>query len=292
MNFEEANEKLGKRESRKLANNTYLIRHDAKTIFVRLHATDIIFFHSDGTVTLDTGGWQTVTTKDRFNHFGPDGINIWSDRGEWKVSTNPYWQGRTNPEMVNPPRAVVPFVNRMRFDPKDLIGSTANLRDMAEEAKRIAGETTKAINAYCRKLTDDKLASMVADARENGMSGDCWLCMFDSADIRDNGRQAKRLSCPVDFSTDDDGMPNDHLLAHLAEEYFHVTLLVAALHWAGYRDSQMGSVVGMGSLVRRALKRYLKARLVVPAQIDGSAPVTAMAGVMPDHPTYPAGFRS
>lgn len=69
--------------SRKLANNTYLVPRGADAYAVRLHSTDIITIHRDGTFTLNTGGWDTVITKDRLNSFGP--ARIYSERGTWAV---------------------------------------------------------------------------------------------------------------------------------------------------------------------------------------------------------------
>lgn len=86
MTYKEADEKLVGRcaRGRKLENNTYLERRDLdSTIAVRLHSTDVITFHSDGRVVLDSGGWWTVTTRDRINRYMPDGWCVWSERGQW-----------------------------------------------------------------------------------------------------------------------------------------------------------------------------------------------------------------
>ena len=88
MNYQQANTLLqGRcRERRKLANNTYLIRHDAAQISVRLHATNILTFAPDGTIAVSVGDWDTVTTKYRLNRFLPQ---------EWNVRTggNTYGPG-------------------------------------------------------------------------------------------------------------------------------------------------------------------------------------------------------
>jgi len=73
--------------SRKLANNTHAVRRGPRAIAVRLHATDILTFYSDGRVEFRTGGWETVTTKARLNQFGPPGFTVGSNRGEWYLST-------------------------------------------------------------------------------------------------------------------------------------------------------------------------------------------------------------
>ena len=65
-NYRSAERLLNGRDSRKIANNTTL-RRDGDEFVVRLHYTDIVRYHADDTVTLNSGGWQTVTTKQRMN---------------------------------------------------------------------------------------------------------------------------------------------------------------------------------------------------------------------------------
>lgn len=76
--------------------NTRLFQR-ADHVAVRLHNTDIILFYPDGRVTLNTGGWKTVTTKDRINNFAP--FNVWSKRGTWftkvKGTDIPFADGMT-----------------------------------------------------------------------------------------------------------------------------------------------------------------------------------------------------
>ncbi len=73
---------------RKLENNTYAERRDLPTkqaIAIRLHETDILTFWQGGYITVDSGGWRTVTTRDRFNKYLPASVRIYSDKGIW------YW---------------------------------------------------------------------------------------------------------------------------------------------------------------------------------------------------------
>jgi hypothetical protein len=67
-NYVEAAQYLAGRDSVKLGNNTWL-ESFSDGIAVRLHATRIVLFHEDGRVTLHSGGYRTVTTKDRVNQF-------------------------------------------------------------------------------------------------------------------------------------------------------------------------------------------------------------------------------
>jgi hypothetical protein len=67
-NFAQASAYLGGRDSVRLGNNTYLEKHLCG-IVVRLHSTNIVCFHEDGRTVLFSGGYRTVTTKERINHF-------------------------------------------------------------------------------------------------------------------------------------------------------------------------------------------------------------------------------
>ena len=84
MNYTEAKDILKNRESKKLCNNTYLRKRE-KGIAVQLHQTDIILFKENGDTVLDTGGWKTVTTKDRLNRY-LDGFQVWQEKRIWYLS--------------------------------------------------------------------------------------------------------------------------------------------------------------------------------------------------------------
>ena len=51
--------------------NTRVRRIDADTIGIVLHNTYVVTYHADGRIVLKTGGWKTVTTKQRINQFSP-----------------------------------------------------------------------------------------------------------------------------------------------------------------------------------------------------------------------------
>ena len=82
MMYQELDSKLqGRcRESRKVGNNTYLIRHD-DYIAVRLHNTEVVRAYPNGDIILDSGGWHTPTTKDRMNQYVSN--RIWQEAGRW-----------------------------------------------------------------------------------------------------------------------------------------------------------------------------------------------------------------
>jgi hypothetical protein len=73
----------GKRNAdrRKVGNNTYAeILHDG-SVGIMLHSTYVVKIHEDGTYTLNSGGWQTNTTKDRINKYSP--VSVYQKNYEW-----------------------------------------------------------------------------------------------------------------------------------------------------------------------------------------------------------------
>ncbi len=86
-NYWSAGTYLGRRDSRKLANNTYVERIDDESIGVRLHRTYVVIYKVGGDIILNSGGWHSVTTKQRINQLLPEGFGLYSKRYEWFLST-------------------------------------------------------------------------------------------------------------------------------------------------------------------------------------------------------------
>ena len=87
----------GKRNAkrRKVGNNTYAEILADNSVAITLHSTDVVTIHEDGAYTLRTGGWQTVTTKDRINQYSP--VRVYQRQYEWFVKINgkeyPFMEG-------------------------------------------------------------------------------------------------------------------------------------------------------------------------------------------------------
>jgi len=63
---------------------------------VRYHATDVVKFTAE-TITLDSGGWRTVTTKARMNQAATQfglGYQVYQLKGVWYVDTLDSTPGR------------------------------------------------------------------------------------------------------------------------------------------------------------------------------------------------------
>lgn len=257
--YREAREFLGSRDRRKLANNTYLERRDENTIAVRLHATDVVTFRPQS-VEINTGGWFTVTTKNRINRFSP--IHIYSERRRWLLYLNksedvpyPNWESQgyiyydgirvTNDGLkVRKPRNVPPV-------------------------PPATSEIITRINAFVRESIKQLNEGLPIPS-----GADCWYCAMQTEDGATLG----------DAFTD-----TDHLENHIAENYVVPSLLWHAVSEAGYRypevilgvydcgngSYRMGGTVtndygtrsrAMTDSVARSLRRYLKRRLVPTEQ--------------------------
>lgn len=89
MTYNEATNKIGNRDSKKIGNNTYLVRRENGDLAVRLHNTDILTFRANGDVVVKTDGWTSVTTKARINEHLPM-------RGIFQKANVWYWTARGN----------------------------------------------------------------------------------------------------------------------------------------------------------------------------------------------------
>jgi len=143
------------RESRKIAHNTYLHRR-GESIAVQLHNTDVVTFHPDGSLTLDTDGWNTITTRDRINGFTPTWLRMWTERGTAKVSGT----GDT-----------VRFFDGIVFGPRggcrNPLGKARVVKVDAAKAKREADIKTY-VNGW--------IETVVTGQMPLPSGGDCWSC--------------------------------------------------------------------------------------------------------------------
>ena len=83
------------KDSRRIANNTYLVRPTRDSIAVLFHSTNVVTVLRNGTTILRAGGWYSVTTKERISAFlseyralvgNGQGYSLWSNRGNWQLS--------------------------------------------------------------------------------------------------------------------------------------------------------------------------------------------------------------
>lgn len=149
MNYIEASNRLGSRDSRKLENNTYLHRTPDGHLAVRLHATDVVTFYPEKTV-LHSGGWRTVTTKDRINEYSP--VRIYQTKGVWYMPDGSlFYDG------------VAVDVTGGTIDPRKPDTREKDLHALKRDIKRY-------VSGFCDHIKAGKL--------ELPGNGDCWGCLF------------------------------------------------------------------------------------------------------------------
>lgn len=134
--------------------STRLIRRDADRIAVRYHATDVVTYHADGRIVLESGGYRSVTTKARINEYTP--ARVWSERGIWRVA----YGGQT-----------VPFDDGITLHPDGTI--TGAGAETAPIAARLRKHIRAYIEGYCAHVRAQELAFPGG--------GDCWDCLAGDA---------------------------------------------------------------------------------------------------------------
>ena len=83
---------LSETRKRKLSNNTYLTVREDGGLGAKLHNTEVVT-HYPNKVVLNSGGWQTVTTKARMNEH--TNLNICQKDFQWFVDGVPFHDGMT-----------------------------------------------------------------------------------------------------------------------------------------------------------------------------------------------------
>lgn len=259
MNYDQAKRKLATARSpaagKPIDNNTRLFER-ADGIAARLHNTDILLFRPDGSVVYNSGGWKTVTTKQRMNEYGP--ARIWSDRGTWFIA----YDGTSG--------AYADFCEVGNGMIKGILTDA----ELAEE-KRLRKTIGKYAKDYVKRLLAGKIGLP--------SHGDCWYCLLRATPIETSIPGAKGGAIQHDGT----GKPlgevtenRDHLVGHLGldpeepEPYYVPSLAWNALErmgasqadrqalhelQSGRRDSYWGKVCAPH--IENNIRRYVLQQL-------------------------------
>jgi len=146
--------------TKKIANNTYLVERE-EGVAVRLHKTDIVLYRLDGSIVLNSGGWRTVTTKERMNKFLPSEIDIYQINSVWLVSIYQEDEGC---------RKVYHFEEEMEIQSDFTVLGAGVYTDRTQ--KRSDG-LKKLINRY----VNDFMTALTSGEVTVG-AGDCWSCLY------------------------------------------------------------------------------------------------------------------
>ena len=183
-----------------LENNTRLMQR-GDNFAVKLHDTDIVTITPNDTFILNTGGWFTLTTKDRINKYNP--IRVYQSNKLW------YLGDYDNEQKV------------LFFDgiEVDLNGRVLNPKSDKEntKSKQKAKHITEYINNYIKGFVE----SIEKNGIDDPNYGDCWYCSMVTA-------EGKPLGDCVSES--------DHLISHFKEKYYVPSLLLNAIKESGYTN--------------------------------------------------------
>lgn len=235
MNYEKAVATLKNRPSKKVANNTYLVPVEGG-IAVKLHQTNVVTFHSDGNVTLNSGGWRTVTTKERINRYSP--ARVYSEGGVWFVYYKDDYGSQTyQPDDCTDHRAT--FFDGITVDSKGI----PLVKDSGEEVLAAKRRLDRMIRRYINGYASHVLERGNIEAP--GL-GDC-------------------LMCQAGHPENENPLGLEHLISHMEEGYYVPSLLWAAIRSRRYTNSSVvwqmtDSAVERGdaSAVKRNLSAYFR----------------------------------
>jgi hypothetical protein len=239
MDYATAVRLLEGRDSKKVANNTYLER-GVSSIGLRLHQTTILRYCEDGSVEYDSGGWRTMTTRERMDRFGP--LAIYTVRGVWYVARDHR-------------RSEIPlgvFADGMVWHPAEerLEGAAKDNKAIILERRRIASYAER----YMAALEDGKVPAPGP--------GDCWYCYMRT-----------QSGAPLGEGTD------AHVRKHVKENCYVPSLLTRALEVHGARQTMLWWVgsfwdqsaseeqrasarqLGERARVQKALRKYVMRQL-------------------------------
>jgi len=200
MNYKEADKFLKEprnKASKKLQNHTYLVRRDENTIAALFHETDIITFHSNGSIVLNSGRWRTRATKDRINTY-QDQVYLSQKNSIWYVGKGAWWEDGFNGKGI--------FQDGIKISARGKV--TGGLPVSAE--KKVL-DLKKKINKYI----DGYIKAFFNQEVPEPSEGDCWFCCMRTQEGVNMG--------------DSTGPNNTHILEHFREKYYVPSLLVNAI---------------------------------------------------------------
>jgi hypothetical protein len=234
-------------EKRKLENNTYLIPDAAREVvtitedqqierfFVKLHSTNVLIV-TPSDITVDSGRWYTVTTRDRINSYIHDtGFYVAVEKGVW------YWHKRGK---------VAPFNNHDKLVWMSGAWGLESARPLTpEENKQIIASN---VNSYVHICMRKRFP---LDKNESG--NDCWYCRnYAKAPVMEI-----QPPLPVDFTDEVNPLTNldlppcggnyseavndtGHLLEHIEHDQLPVELMKEALRFCNARANVTQFVLG------------------------------------------------
>ncbi len=242
--YEEAREEFKRArdpfKGRKVNNNTWLVSlgtdFGGHSVYgIKLHDTVIVEYSASGAITLDSGGWRTLTTRNRMNDY-TDGISVQQRKHIWYVTA----------------------FGDQEYLFRDGICITATgavLNTMTKEQWDEELKLQKEINKYAQKFAD-------AMPVELPSSGDCWYCsMVEEGTGRPWGDLSKDRDHLLSHIEEEYFVPSLALLALREAGYRDIFILQLSNMFILPDYSPSSGSVHRDAL-KRALNKYLYKRLL------------------------------
>lgn len=248
MNFDQAQEMfktardLGEGKRRKLENNTYLYQLDDDTFGIMLHATYVVKIHRNGTFTLNSGGWQTPTTKDRINNYSP--VRMWQHLGIWYIDKDEV------------------------FEDGCIVNSEGKRVDAGTKDAATVEKIKRKLDRMVKKYIDGFAECVVTKGGlEIPTAADCMGCSMKSADADKETPDFRGFRMERTDVKDTEVMGFDHLLSHMKEKYYVPSLLWKAIVDEGFPKPEMTWALidadvkrGRTDMLKRVLRGYFRRR--------------------------------
>lgn len=204
---------MARRTKREIMNgvdciNSHLVDHNTVEYerengerVIRLHLTDIVTFKPNGRIVLNTGGWKTVTTRDRINkqlEAHCPGWHVWNEKNEMYLGHG--WWSDENRTTYHFNDGITIYGNHV----------TCDGRVYDKEQVKLAAKHNRKVKKYAKDFID---ALTNGDVPAPG-GGDCWFCCFVGEDGKSWGEM---------------GEHHDHIYHHIVEKYYVPSLLMRAI---------------------------------------------------------------
>ena len=194
------------KEDRPIDNNTRVIKQE-HYIAIKLHNTEIIKYFPDGRIRLNSGGWLTITTRDRMNKYSP--IQVYTNKRVWYATFND---------------KTYLYQDNMTFDTRngDVINSEFILaKEFNPNQVKQKEKELKAITNYSKKFVSEFLAGKIPTPNQ----GDCFYCQFQLT-----GNPPCSTAKLVDGALEvTPGVNSDHIKSHIKSNYYVPSLFANAL---------------------------------------------------------------
>lgn len=208
LSLEVAKSALGARASRMIGDNTKLSRDTEGGFAVAYHGHEILRINKRGDMRLDSCGFQTLSTKERFNSLIPSGFYLLQKDRVWYLQ---------KPGSSDAAGVSVIFQDGMVITAKGEV--RGGIRPgTGKDPIRVQKQITKYVDEFTK-------AFFAGQVEAPGM-GDCWMCsMVVAKGGADNGtRGGADAGKSLGEATGD----KEHILSHIKENYFVPSLMLRA----------------------------------------------------------------